>query len=208
MAFKNIFKKEEPKVEKKPVSLYEMKIKYGVFSKKTDEFIKKYEALIEKKVKKATELKMKGLDASLDIKDITRYKSKIVGLERRRSLFERQIDNMEELEMQQGFLTLIGDMANMMGDSAFDLDQFSKVNDDIINKTLKLGEQQRKMESKMEELDAALDSYDALTASDFSKEEASINATIDRFIADARYDENVTADAIASRVSSSILVDN
>jgi hypothetical protein len=31
MAFKNIFKKEEPKVEKKPVSLYEMKIKYGVF---------------------------------------------------------------------------------------------------------------------------------------------------------------------------------
>lgn len=208
MTFKNIFKKEEPKVEIKPVSLTEMKIKFGMFSKKTDEFIKKYEGLAEKKSTKAAELKKKGLDASLYIKDIARYKSKILGYERRRALIERQLDNMEETNMQIEFMKVLADMANMMGNSALNTEEYSKYNDDIIKKTLELGEQQRKMESQMEELDAAMDSYDALSASDFSKEEENINAIIDRCLADAELDENATAETIGKRVASSILVTN
>ena len=204
----DIFKKPEPVVEEKPkMSLTQMKIRYGLFSKKCDEIIKKYQEMADKKIKRATELKLKGLNANVEIKDYTRYQAKIAGIEKRRSIFERQIEMAEEAEMQKEILALLGDMVGVISDSSIDADAIAKVNDDIITQTLKANEQQRMIEAKMDELDAAMDSYDSIASGDFSAVEANINAMIDQTISDARLStENVTADDVASQVRSRLSV--
>lgn len=204
----DIFKKPEPVVEEKPkMSLTQMKIKYGLFSKKCDEFIKKYQEMADKKIQRATELKLKGLNANVEIKAFAGYQAKIAGIEKRRSIFQRQIEMAEEADMQKELLGLLGDMVGVISDSYINADEIAEINDNIITQTLKANEQQKIIEGRMEELDAAMDSYDSITGADFSAVEANINAMIDQTISDARLStENVTADDVASQVRSRLSV--
>ena len=198
-----IFKKKvvEQPVEKKPISITEMKVKYNVFSSKVDGSIGKYKSLIDKKIKQATALKLKGMNASMEIKEIARLQSKIVGLERRKSIFERQIDNVEEIEMQREFLAAMKDMTGILSGASLDAEEIASVNDEIINQTLRMTEQQRQIEGKMDELDAALDSFDALGGAQFSEVESSIDALIERTIQDAQLSaDGASADQIARSV--------
>ena len=198
-----IFKKKvvEQPVEKKPISITEMKVKYNVFSSKVDGYIGKYKSLIDKKIKQATALKLKGMNASMEIKEIARLQSKIVGLERRKSIFERQIDNVEEIEMQREFLAAMKDMTGILSGASLDAEEIASVNDEIINQTLRMTEQQRQIEGKMDELDAALDSFDALGGAQFSEVESSIDALIERTIQDAQLSaDGASADQIARSV--------
>lgn len=200
---KNIFKKKavEAPVEEKKVSLTEMKVRYNLFSNKMDGFISGYKSLIDKKVKQATALKLKGMNASAEIKEIARLQSKITGIERRKSIFERQLDNVEEINMQKEFLAALKDMTSILGGATLDAEEIAEVNDDIIEQTLKMTEQQKRIESKMDELDAAMDSFDSLNGNQFSEVESNINALIERTIQDAQLSaENSSADEIARSV--------
>lgn len=196
------FKKKEPVVEeKKPVSITQMKIKYGMFSKKADEIIKKHNAMIAKKLETATEKKMKGFNATAEIKAIARYQSQIAFYEKRKYMLESLIDSVEEAELQKEFLHALGDMVSIFSAASVDMDEFSKINDQIVEETLKLGDQQRVLDGKMDELDAAIDSYDNINGSDLSNVESSINAIIDRTIQDAQLS---TGSASAQEVARSV----
>ena len=124
----DIFKKPEPVVEEKPkMSLTQMKIKYGLFSKKCDEFIKKYQEMADKKIQRATELKLKGLNANVEIKAFAGYQAKIAGIEKRRSIFQRQIEMAEEADMQKELLGLLGDMVGVISDSYINADEIAEI---------------------------------------------------------------------------------
>lgn len=194
-------KKAEVAVQPKPVSITEMKIKYNMFSNKVNGYLNKYQSLVDKKIKQATALKLKGLNASVEIKEIARLQSKMIGLERRKSIFERQIDNYEEIEMQKEFLAALKDMTGILSGATIDTEEISKVNDDIIDQTLRMTEQQRQIEHRMDELDAALDSFDALSGTQFNDVETNINSLIERTIQDAQLStDGASAEEIANAV--------
>ena len=207
----NIFGKkkveEAPVEEKKPLSLVQVKVKFEMFSRKCDGYIARFQELADKCLQRATALKLKGLPANIEIQDFARHNARIAGIEKQRSIFRRLIERAEEVEMQTGLIKSLGDMASVIGDIGLDSGEISKLNDEILDKTIKLNEKQNLLESKFDELGAAMDSFDSATAGSLSSIEASINAMIDQSISDARLSADaVSADEIANDVRSKLNV--
>lgn len=205
--FTNLFKKPEPVVEKPVISLTEMKVKYALFSKKCDETIKKYQDLADKKIQQATELKLKGRPANLEIKDYTTYQAKINGIERRKDAFRRQIEKLEENELNKELMRHLGDMVEVMSGAFIDTEEMEKIADNVLKETIRLNEQERKIEEHLAEFDSVMDTVDGVTASELSSVEAGINAMIDQTISDARLSTgNVSAQDVANQVKSKLSI--
>lgn len=210
--FWNKKKKEEPVQEKKEISVSEMKIKYKMFDAKVKDYIKKHQAIVDKHIQKATEMKLKGLDASTEIRRIASFQAKINTAERRRAMLEMQVENYETMQIDKEFLNTISDMVSML--SAFDVDssEIEAVSKNVMDANLKLAAQQEMLNTKMEEINGAFDSMDALSGMDgYENAENSINAIIDQTISDARFSnaaaEAPTAQEIARSVSDKLKVE-
>lgn len=208
MKFNNPFKKPEPVVEKPAISLTEMKVKYALFSKKCDVTIKKYQERADRKIQRATELKLKGLPADKEIKAYTRLQSKINGVERRKDMFLDQLDMMEDIEIEKEFVGHLNEMLDAMSGVFADNKDMNEIYDKIIKENMKLNEKTREIEDRMNELDSVIDAYDSVTTSDLTSVEAGINAMIDQTISDARLSTgHVSAEEVANQVRNKLTVD-
>ena len=208
----NIFKKKPaptPEVEKKPVSMTEIKVKYKMFDNQVKTYIQRQQSLADKHIQKATALKLKGLDATEEIKRIAFFQAKMQAADRRRSLMERQIETYEATQFEKEFIKTLGDMASFLGTFDLNMDEIEEVSKGIMEANMKIAAAEEKMNGKMEEMDTALSAIDASGSSDSLKSvEDSINAIIDKTISDAAFSaEETNAEDIARTVSGKLKVE-
>ena len=208
----NIFKKKPaptPEVEKKPVSMTEIKVKYKMFDNQVKTYIQRQQSLADKHIQKATALKLKGLDATEEIKRIAFFQAKMQAADRRRSLMERQIETYEATQFEKEFIKTLGDMASFLGTIDLNMDEIEEVSKGIMEANMKIAAAEEKMNGKMEEMDTALSAIDASGSSDSLKSvEDSINAIIDKTISDAAFSaEETNAEDIARTVSGKLKVE-
>ena len=198
-------KKVEPVQEKKEISVSEMKIKYKLFDAKVKDYIKKHQAIVDKHIQRATELKLKGLDASSEIRTITVFQSKINTAEKRRAMLELQVEQYETMQFDKEFLNTISDMVEVLASFDVDSNEIDAVSKSVIDTNLKLAQQQEKLNTKMDEINSAFDSMDSLSGMDgYENAEKSINAIIDQVISDARLSNEATSDVSAQEIAQSI----
>lgn len=199
---KEVFKKEEPTPEKKPVSLASMKLAFAKFKRRADECVSKYESKMAEKIQVATQRKMNGQDASTDIKMIAHWKKRINAVEKRVNLFERKLDMAEDLEFQKEFIGALGEMTEVFKDMAFDTDEFNEISDKILEQSERIAEEQKKIDRFMEDADSVLDYADSIDGSNLSGVENDIDSIITRAIEDAQFsaDEVSVADVARSVV--------
>ena len=202
------FKKKKEEVKPLP-TLAEMKVKYKLFDSKVKEYSKNQQALADKHLQKATALRLKGLDASEEIKRVAFYQAKKRAAESRRDLLEMNLENYQAMEFDRQFLSTINDMAMLLGAVDIDSKDIENVAESIMQTNVKLASSQEKLSEKMNEIDAAFTSLDSLSGADSLKDvEESINAIIDRTISDASLSpEDVTVDDIAKSVSEKLKVE-
>jgi hypothetical protein len=204
---KEVFKKEEPKPEKKPISLTSMKLAFSKFKRRADECVSKYENKMEEKIQVATQRKMNGQDASLDIKMIAHWKKRTNAVEKRVNLFERKLELAEDLELQKDFIGALGEMSEVFKDMAFDTDEFNEISDKILEQSERIAEEQKKIDRFMEDADSVLDYADSVEGSDLSGIESNIDSIITRAIEDAQFSaEEMSAADVARSVVDKIKV--
>ena len=204
---KEVFKKEEPKPEKKPISLTSMKLAFSKFKRRADECVSKYENKMEEKIQVATQRKMNGQDASLDIKMIAHWKKRINAVEKRVNLFERKLELAEDLELQKDFIGALGEMTEVFKDMAFDTDEFNEISDKILEQSERIAEEQKKIDRFMEDADSVLDYADSVDGSDLNGIESNIDSIITRAIEDAQFSaEEMSAADVARSVVDKIKV--
>lgn len=201
-------------VEKPTVSISEMKVKFKLFDNKVKEYIKRQQAIADKHIQRATELKLRGLDATDAIKRVAFFQAKIRVAEKRRYMLEMQIENYETMEFEKEFLSTIGDMVGVLGSIDIDPAEIEAVAKNVMSANMKLASQQENMNAKMDEIDAAFSSIDALSGSDsLEGVERSINSIIDQTISDAKFSTGGTdgaelsADDIARSVINKLKVE-
>lgn len=203
-------KKAAPVVEeKKTPTITEMKVKYKLFDGKVKEYIKKQQTIVDRHIQRATELKLKGLDASTEIKRIAFFQSKMRAAEKRRAILEMQLENYEAMEFDKEFLGTISEMTSFLGAFEMDAAEIEAVTKNIMDANLKLATAQESMNSKMDELDSAFASIDALSGADsLQGVENSINALIDKTISDAAFSAAETSpEEIARSVSNKLKIE-
>ena len=204
---KEVFKKEEPKPEKKPISLTSMKLAFSKFKRRADECVSKYEKNMADKTLVATQRKMNGQDASLDIKMIAHWKKRINAVEKRVNLFERKLELAEDLELQKDFIGALGEMTEVFKDMAFDTDEFNEISDKILEQSERIAEEQKKIDRFMEDADSVLDYADSVDGSELSGIESNIDSIITRAIEDAQFSaEEMSAADVARSVVDKIKV--
>lgn len=204
---KELFKKEEPTPEKKPVSLSSMKLAFNKFKRRADECVKKYESKMTEKIQVATQRKMNGMDASSDIKMIAHWKKRVNAVETRVNLFERKIEMAEDLEFQREFMTALGEMTEVFKDMAFETEEFDEISGKILDQTERIAEEQKKIDRFMEDVDSVFDYADSIDGAKLSGVENDIDSIIDQAIFDARLStEDASAEEVARSVADKIKV--
>lgn len=203
-------KKVEPVVEEKKVpTVTEMKVKYKIFDSKVKEYVKRQQTIADKHIQRATELKLKGLDASSEIRRIAFFQGKMRAAEKRRAILEMQLENYEAMEFDKEFLNTIGEMTTLLGSFEMDAAEVEAVTKNIMEANLKLATAQENMNSKMDEIDSAFASIDSLSGADsLQGVENSINALIDKTISDAALSASETSpEEIARSVSNQLKIE-
>lgn len=201
-----IFGTKEPEPPKKTVSLAEKKIQYNMFMKKTDDSIREFETMLQSTGKRAYELVEKGLDASIQVKEIRTYKRMISELEKRKSLLMQLFNRNKVNEINRSFMIMMGDMVKLMCEDSDSSIDYDKMTSEIENGLVNLAAQDEKIASAIENFDSVSSAYSGSYGAELSEEEALIKQKLEDAYRDAKNDPNYSREEASKKFLESIMV--
>jgi hypothetical protein len=196
-------KKKNTAPEQKPLTLTDMKVQVALLTNKADTYIAKQQQNIEKYVQAAAAKKIKGQDASWEIKHIVSSKKYVEMAEKRKYIATTLLEKREMMEFEVKFMK---EMNSLMKDFSVATKQFEGAEQfaaDFARMSAQLSEEEQKMDDLMSGMDAALSATADFGA--FSEAEKTVNANIDKQIADLQMSaENLTTEEMAKRISQTL----